>query len=197
MNKDKLLELGLTEEQTNKVLELNKNFIPKYRYDEVASERDDLKDQIKDRDEQLKNLSQNAEVTDSLKKEIEDLKTKNKESKQEYEAKLEQVKKDNAIDNYLHNADVKNVGAVKKLLDLESVEFKDEKLSGLDKQLESLKEDESLSSLFNRSESFQNPLRGQDPRNSNQENKPKGIFEELRDLESKQEAENNGYNPWG
>lgn len=197
MNKERLLELGLTETQADSVIEMNKGFIPKYRYDEVATERDELKSQLKDRDDQLKNLSQNAEANEALKNEIDDLKKKNKEAEKEYEAKVEKIKKDNAIDNYLHNADVKNVGVVKKLLDLESVEFKDDKLNGLDEQLENLRQDESLNSLFNHSNSQGFKPFGNEPNRGNDTVKPKSIFEEINNLQNEEANRKNEYNPWG
>lgn len=57
MNKEELLALGLSEEMVGKVLEKYDHMIPKTRLDEVITERNDLREQITKRDEQLKELS--------------------------------------------------------------------------------------------------------------------------------------------
>ena len=60
MKKEQLLELGLTEEQAEQVLNLHKDtlagFIPKDRFDEVNDTKKDLEKQIRDRDEQVEDL---------------------------------------------------------------------------------------------------------------------------------------------
>nr|CAC27409.1 putative transposase [Acetivibrio thermocellus] len=58
MTKEQLMEMGLTEEQAEKVLVIYKedlkSFIPKARFDEVNEAKKNLEEQLKDRDKQLK-----------------------------------------------------------------------------------------------------------------------------------------------
>ena len=56
MNKEELIALGLTEEQATKVLEINKDMIPYTRFKEVNDGKDELKNQLSNRDTQLKEL---------------------------------------------------------------------------------------------------------------------------------------------
>lgn len=49
MNKEELIALGLTEEQANKVLEINKDMIPYTRFKEVNDEKNELKNQLSNR----------------------------------------------------------------------------------------------------------------------------------------------------
>jgi hypothetical protein len=54
MNKEKLKEFGLTEEQADKVMgALDGAFVPKSRFDEVNTEKNQLKASVTERDAQL------------------------------------------------------------------------------------------------------------------------------------------------
>ena len=72
MKKEQLLELGLTEEQADKVLNLHKEvlsgFIPKARFDEVNETKKELEQQIQERDDQLKELQKKAKGNEELKR---------------------------------------------------------------------------------------------------------------------------------
>ena len=72
MDKQKLLEMGLTEEQADKVLEANKiqleGFIPKNRFDDVNKDKKKLEADIVERDKQLENfLEQDDIIIDLIK----------------------------------------------------------------------------------------------------------------------------------
>lgn len=152
MNKEELLKLGLTEEQTEKVLSANteqlKGFIPKARFDEVNNAKKQAEKDLSDRDKQLETLKNSTGDIETLKQTIETLQNENKASKEQYEANISKIKLDNAIDNALGNAKAKNSKAVRALLDMEKIKFENDNLSGLDEQLKALKEAEDSKFLF-------------------------------------------------
>ena len=152
MNKEDLLKLGLTEEQAEKVLSVNaeqlKGFIPKVRFDEVNNAKKQAEKDLSERDKQLETLKNSTGDVETLKNTIKQLQDENKASKEQYEANISKIKLDNAIDNALGNAKVKNSRAVRALLDMEKIKFENETLSGLDEQLKALKEAEDSKFLF-------------------------------------------------
>ena len=84
MTKEQLLEMGLTEEQADKVLSAHKEelkgYIPKTRFDEVNDAKKDLENQLKDRDKQLKDLQEKVNGNEELEKTIKDLQESNKKA---------------------------------------------------------------------------------------------------------------------
>ena len=143
MKKEQLLELGLTEEQADKVLNLHKEvlsgFIPKARFDEVNETKKELEQQIQERDEQLKELQKKAKGNEELEKRIQELQETNKATKEQYEAKIREMTINAAIQSKLTDA---------KYPDLLLTKFDRSKLSiaedgtvlGIDEQLAVLKE---------------------------------------------------------
>lgn len=152
MNKEELLKLGLTEEQTNKVLEANteqlKGFIPKHRFDEVNNDNKNLKSQLTDRDNQLSELKKNNKDNEELNAQIKKLQEDNKAATEKYEAELSKIKLDNAVNTALLSAKAKNSKAVKALLDLDKVNLDGENLTGLEEQIKALREAEDSKFLF-------------------------------------------------
>lgn len=143
MKKEQLLELGLTEEQADKVLNLHKEvltgFIPKARFDEVNETKKDLEQQIQERDNQLKEIQKKAKGNEELEKRIQELQEANKATKEQYEAKIREMTINAAIQSKLTDA---------KYPDLLLTKFDRSKLSiaedgtvlGIDEQLTALKE---------------------------------------------------------
>lgn len=155
MVKEKLIELGLTEEQATEVLKLSKaeidgNYIPKSRFDEINSQLKTAKEDLKTRDSQLEELKK-IDV-EGLNAEIERLQKENKENAKANEKIINQMKLDNAIEKALTSAKAKNVTAVKALLKLDDVKLEGETVKGLEEQIKKLSEAEDSSFLFDNSE---------------------------------------------
>lgn len=160
MKKEQLLELGLTEEQADKVLNLHKEvltgFIPKARFDEVNETKKELEQQIQERDDQLKELQKKAKGNEELEKTIKELQEANKATKEQYEAKIRDITITVAIQSKLTDA---------KYPDLLLTKFDRSKLSiaedgtvlGVDEQLAALKEQYK--------DLFKPDLRGREPNN--------------------------------
>lgn len=150
MNKEKLIEMGLTEELATKVAkELDGNYVPKTRFNEVNTELKQAKDQVKERDSQLETLKKSVGDSDELKKQIETLQNENKTKDETHAAEIKQLKIDTAVDKALGEAKAKNPKAVKALLDLEKAELSDDgTIKGLDAQIKALVEAEDSKFLF-------------------------------------------------
>ena len=150
MNKEKLIEMGLTEELATSVMkELDGNYVPKARFNEVNTELKQAKDQVKERDSQLEILKKNVGDSEELKKQIEALQNDNKTKDEAHAAEIKQIKIDAAVDKALADAKAKNPKAVKALLDLAKAEISDDgTIKGLDAQIKTLSEAEDSKFLF-------------------------------------------------
>lgn len=139
MKKEDLVALGLTPEQADSVITGFGTMVPKTRLDEKIQEAKDYKSQLDARDKQLAELEPKAAGNDALLQQIQKLQDDNKNAQTEYENKLAETQRTFALDSALSGAKVKNLKAVKALLDAEKIKLDGDKLSGLEEQLEALK----------------------------------------------------------
>lgn len=190
LSKEKLLEMGIAEDLADKILEdVNKDYVPGYRYKEVKDSLESLNSEVSKRDKQIDGLKKLSGNKEELEAEINSLKEANKKAKEEAEENLKAIRKDNAITEYLYNQRVNNVGVLKKLLNNQDIKYEDEKLIGIDEQMKALREDNSLKFLFE-DVKFQ----GADPNIPNG-NKPKekGLFDDVINRGTDEQK----FNPWG
>ena len=154
MTKEKLMEMGLTEEQANKVMEsLNGSFVTKARFNEVNAELKAAKDTIKERDTQLETLQKSTGNVEALRKQITDLQAANTEKDQTHAAELKALKISNAVDAALSSAKAKNNTAVKALLGdfIAKAELaEDGTVKGLDDEVKKLVESKDTAFLFDK-----------------------------------------------
>jgi hypothetical protein len=155
MKKEDLIAMGLTEEQAKQVMtSLDGNYVTKVRFNEVNEENKTLKQSVSDRDKQLEELKKSSGDNAELKQQIEDLQQQNKEQKKNYEAQMNQLKVDNAIETALTAAGAKNTTALKALLNLDNIKLGDDgKLTGFDEQLKAVQKSDAY--LFNEKEQTQ------------------------------------------
>lgn len=143
MTKEVLIQLGLTEEQAEKVLgiynEAVQNLVPKEKLEEAAAEKLQLGEGIKERDKQLEELKGAAGTSEELKKKLDEAIAKNKADSEQAAAELAVYKKDNAVNMQLMKLGAKNIKAVKALIDLGKVSIDGENVIGLQEQLEAVK----------------------------------------------------------
>lgn len=177
MTKKELIELGLSEEDAKKVEEASKEelkvYVPKERFDEVNNRKKQLESDVTERDKQLEELKENVGNAEELTKQIETLQSENKANNEKHEAEVREIKITNTIERSLTGAKAKNIKAVKALLDLENVELlEDGSIKDLDKQIQTLKESEESSFLFN-SEDATPSLKGVKPGEGNPNPTPK------------------------
>lgn len=147
--KDKLIKLGLTEEQAQKIIDnfgdiVDGHYVTKERFNEVNSELKTANATIKERDTQIADLKNDEESTEALKTKINELEKSNKEAAKKAQAELAAEKKSNAIKLELmgkvHNTDI-----TMSQLNMNNIHLDDngKVLSGLKEQLEALKKTDS------------------------------------------------------
>lgn len=146
MNREFLKEQGLTDEQIEAVMKehgktVNDTKAKADKADTLESQIDDYKEQLKDRDNQLKELKKVDPA--KLQERIDELKVENETKDNEYQEKLNKQAKDFSIESALRDAKARNPRIAKNALDLESISIKDGKLIGLDEQLTAIKESDS------------------------------------------------------
>ncbi|MDF2907466.1 MAG: Minor structural protein [Herbinix sp.] len=84
--------------------EFPKNAVPKSEFNTLNDTKKDLEQQIKDRDKQLKDLGEKVKGNEEAEKTIKNLQEANKKTKDEYEAKVKELKLDAAIQAKLSEA---------------------------------------------------------------------------------------------
>lgn len=154
MTKEDFIELGLNAEQAEACAEASKKelagFVSKDKLDLAEQAKATLELQAKEYDKQIKTLQKNISDTDKLNDTIKELQEANKQAKTDYQNKLNTIRINQAIDNAIAGAKAKNAKAVKALLDVDELDFDEEKgeLKGLDKQLKRLQEADDSKFLF-------------------------------------------------
>ncbi len=161
MKKEDLIAMGLSEEQATAVVNKYGTMIPKERFDEVNSAKKTLETQIKERDDQLKVLSDKAKGNEELTKQIQELQEANKQTKTQYEQQLKDIQTSTAIKLALagkvHDADL-----VAGLINKELIELgEDGNISkGLEEQVKSLQESKSFLFVPEKEEKQQVEIKG-------------------------------------
>ncbi len=148
MTKEKLAELGLTEEQTAAVLEAMKGFVPKHRFDELNEKLKTAEEAVKTRDSQIAELGKSGDENSALKAEIEKIKKANADSAAEYEAKIEAQWLDNAIERALMGAKARNLTAAKACIKADALKRDGDNVIGLADQIKALTEGDDTKFLF-------------------------------------------------
>lgn len=100
--KDGVLDVDALTKEVN--TEFPKHAVPKSDFNTLNDTKKDLEDQIKDRDKQLKDLGEKVKGNDEAEKTIKELQEANKKTKDEYEAKVKELKIDAAIQSKLSDA---------------------------------------------------------------------------------------------
>lgn len=154
MKVTEITALGIEPETAEKIVEMAKaeiagNYIPKSRFDEVNEAKKNAEALIAERDSQLADLKKSAGESEALKEEITKLQEANKTALKEYEASVNRMKLDNAVEKAIEGARGKNVKAIRALLNLENAKLaEDGTVEGLADQIKSLTESEETSFLF-------------------------------------------------
>lgn len=111
MKREFLKDLGLTDESIEKVMsEYGKDIQGiNSKLATAEQERDSLKSQVTDRDTQIKDLGAKVGNSDELQETIKNFETTIKDNDEKAASNLLQVKQNNAVDNYLKDAGVRDV----------------------------------------------------------------------------------------
>lgn len=150
MTREFLEEMGIEKENINKILDKYHEGIKEYKdsaekVKTLEAENNSLKEQISQRDKDLKELKKVD--AQELQTKIAELEEKNKTLQAESESKLLETRKNLMLENSLMKANVKNSKAIKGMLELDKITIDGDELTGLDDQIKALKESDSY--LFN------------------------------------------------
>lgn len=148
----------LSEEMKSKYKDIDlvdsSKYIEKSKFDEVKQAKKQLEIDIKDRNTQLEDLKKSAGDNATLKQQIEQLQNDNKKKDEEYQAELKDLKLTNAIKLAITDS-AQDVDLVSGLIDKSKLILSDDgKITGLDEQINGLKEGKSF--LFKSQESTNN-----------------------------------------
>jgi chromosome segregation ATPase len=181
MKRSFLEELGLEKDVIDKIMNENGKDVEKAKGSlaDVQAERDDLKKQISDRDEQLESLKKAKGNSEELQKQIEQLQADNK-----------QIKIDTAVERALAGAKAKNITAVKALLKLDGAELADDgTIKGLAEQIDAVKKDADYLFEADKPAKTKPSVKGATPGEGN-DDKPTGITaEQFRKMGYKERME--------
>lgn len=142
MKREMLKEIGLTDEQIDKVMAENGADIEKQKAAAETSkaELDGLKSQLAERDKQLKELQSGAGDNAALKEQLAALEAANKEQKAAFEQQMQDLRFQTALETELLKADVVDTDLVNVKLDKTKIKLNDDgTLAGLSEQLDGLK----------------------------------------------------------
>lgn len=151
MTKERLKELGLSEEHIKAVLgEFEGKYVPKHRFDEANGELKTAKEALKERDGQLESLKKSTGDVEALAKQITDLQAANTAKDEAHAAEVKAVRVNAAVSAALSSAKARNQDTVKPLLKefLDKAELDGETIQGLDKEIEKLAKGENTAFLF-------------------------------------------------
>lgn len=169
MKKEELTNLGLSDEQAEKVIALHKSeldgsYIPKSRFDEVNEKFKNAEKTVSERDKQLETLKKSSGDNEELKKQIEQLQKDNADQKKAHEAEIAKIQLDNAINSALTGAGAKNIVAVRAVLgDTSKMKLSDKgEVEGLADAIKAIQKSDAY--LFNTPQ--QNKFSGFVPGNS-------------------------------
>lgn len=142
MTKEELKNLGLTDEQIEKVIEdYGKNYVTKSQFNEKNEEAKQLKSEVTTLKSDFEKLTATNEKNEELVKQIESMQKESNKREKEYEKTLHTQRVNSALDLALVTAKAKNTKAVKALLDLDKAELnEDGTIKGLDEQLKAVAE---------------------------------------------------------
>ena len=149
ISRDKLLKIGLSNEQMEKIIALHGADIEelKAKSDELINSKteelkkanESLQSQIAERDKDLKTLKKQAGDNEELSNQFKELQSKYKQDTENLTKELQQTKLNSAVDSALGKAKVRNAKAAKALLNLDEVKLNDKgEVEGLDDQISSL-----------------------------------------------------------
>ncbi len=140
MKKEDLISLGISDELAEKVLTLHtnsvKDFIPKARFDEVNTAKNELKTQVDGLNKQITELGKLAPENETLKAKVKEITEAQEKIASDYKQKIQDVRSEAVI----AASKAKNSKAVRAVIDWEKVTWDDDgNPKGLSEQIEEFK----------------------------------------------------------
>lgn len=146
MERKALEEMGLEKDQINTIMSDYGKAVNglKEQVDTLTAERDSFKKQVNESNKQLDDLKNKVKDNEDAQKQIADLQKQLKDSESNAQAELLAVKKNNAINNALRDAHVRDNKAIMPFLDTDAIKYNDDGLTGLKGQIEELQKNKSF-----------------------------------------------------
>ena len=146
MERKTLEEMGLEKDQINTIMSDYGKSINGYKeqVETLTAERDSFKSQVDESNKQLDELKGKVKDNDEAQKQIADLQSQLKDSETKAQAELLSVKKNNAINNALRDAHVRDNKAIMPFLDTDAIKYNDDGLTGLKGQIEELQKSKAF-----------------------------------------------------
>ncbi len=140
--KELLTAAGVASEAADKIVaDINEEYAPKAKLNEIGEENKALKAQLSERDKQLTDLKKDTGDNADLKKKIEEMQALNVEKDKYYAAEISKLKLDNAVDMALVQAGAKNIKAVRGVLEIDKMQIgNDGNIIGLKETLDKVKQ---------------------------------------------------------
>lgn len=133
LKKEDLIALGLTEEQANKIVEDQKDYIPRSRLKEETDTIAELKKQLEERAADLTKLQGEAGKGSDLEKKLADLQTQYKVDTDTLNKQLSDARLDAALDMALSKAKARDPVSVKAHIKRDALKLKEDgSVEGLD-----------------------------------------------------------------
>ncbi|MCX4268005.1 MAG: phage scaffolding protein [Lachnospiraceae bacterium] len=148
MTKEQLTALGISEELAGKAAaqseEELKNYVAKHQYEEVCTEKENLKKTIKENEAALEELKESAGDATSLTEQIQKLQKEAKEKETAYQKEVKELRMNNAIKLALtgkvHDEEL-TAGLIDKT---KLILGEDGTVTGLEEQMKALKESKAF-----------------------------------------------------
>ena len=149
MKKEELLNIGLTEEQAEKVFAMNGKDIEKHKKaaEDAKADKDALEQQVADRDKDIAELKKTSGDAAKIQEKLDELQRKYDKETEAYKAQLAQRDYQTAIDKAIADSGVKFSSksaekAFRAGIGDSKLEMKDGALDGFDKYLEKAKSED-------------------------------------------------------
>lgn len=149
MKKEELLNIGLTEEQADKVFALNGKDIEKHKKaaEDARADKDALEKQVADRDKDIAELKKTNGDAAKIQEKLDELQGKYDKETEAYKAQLAQRDYLSAVDKAISESGIKFTSksaekAFRAGIGDSKLELKDGVLDGFDKYLEKAKSDD-------------------------------------------------------
>lgn len=158
MKKEDFVALGIAEDLAEKAATASadelKGYVPKNRFEEVNTEKNQLKTAKEDAENQLEQLKQSAGDNAALQQQITDLQNAARQKDADHAAEIKQLRMSNAIRSAIGSS-AQDADLVAGLIDQSKLILGDDgKLTGLDEQLKTLKEQKAF--LFKQEDAGRN-----------------------------------------
>ena len=154
MELKQLLDRGIDEQLANEILNLAKNdlkdMVPRSRLNEETSKNKTLQDTVTALNSKIDTLTSNASDNAELNSIIEQLKTEKDNLQKSYNASLDEMRINSAVESALRDAKAKNIKAVLPFINKNDLKLTEDKtrVLGLSEIVKDLVEGEDTAFLF-------------------------------------------------